>query len=103
MSVSPVPGCVSLVLAARQRAMHELNGRIALGAKEYDRAIEELGKANLEDAYNLYRLALAYAGKGDAAKAKEYCAKAAHFYSLPDANYAFVRLKAGKMLAGMKE
>jgi hypothetical protein len=95
VSVKPTP--------ARQRAMHELNGRIALGAKEYDRAIEELGKANLEDAYNLYRLALAYAGKGDAAKAKEYCAKAAHFYSLPDANYAFVRLKAGKMLAGMKE
>jgi len=95
VSVKPTPG--------RQRVMHELNGRIALGAKEYDRAIEELGKANLEDAYNLYRLALAYAGKGDAAKAKEYCAKAAHFYSLPDANYAFVRLKAGKMLAGMKE
>ena len=75
----------------------------SVGAKEYDRAIEELQKANLEDSYNLYRLALAYSGKGDAAKAKEYCAKAAHFYSLPDANYAFVRLKAGKMLAGMKE
>ena len=87
---------------ARQRAMHGLNGRIALGAKEYDRAIEELGKANMEDAYFLYKLALAYGGKGDAAKAKEYCARAAHFYSLPDANYALIRLKAGKMLAGMK-
>jgi tetratricopeptide (TPR) repeat protein len=94
VSARPTPG--------RQRVMHELNGRIALSAKEYDRAIEELGKANREDAYNLYRLALAYSGKGDAAKAKEHCAKAAHFYALPDANYAFIRLKAGKMLAGMK-
>jgi tetratricopeptide (TPR) repeat protein len=82
--------------------MHGLNGRIALGAKEYDRAIEELGKANMEDAYFLYKLALAYGGKGDAAKSKEYCARAAHFYSVPDANYALIRLKAGKMLAGMK-
>jgi tetratricopeptide (TPR) repeat protein len=87
---------------ARVRGVHELNGRIALGAKEYDRAIEELQKANLEDSYNLYRLALAYSGKGDAAKAKEYCARAAHFYPLPDVNYAFIRLKAEKMLAGMK-
>jgi tetratricopeptide (TPR) repeat protein len=85
----------------REKSVHELYGRLALGAKEYGKAIEELGKANLEDSYNLYRLALAYSGKGDAAKAKEYCAKAAHFYPLPDANYAFIRLKAGKMLAGM--
>ncbi len=88
---------------ARVRGVHELYGRIALGAKEYDKAIEELQKANLEDSYNLYRLALAYSGKGDGAKAKEYCARAAHFYPLPDVSYAFIRLKAGKMLAGMKE
>jgi tetratricopeptide (TPR) repeat protein len=87
---------------ARQRVMHELKGRIALGAKEYDRAIEEFQKANLEDPYNLYRLALAYSGKKDAEKAKQYCEMAAHFYPLPDVNYAFIRLKAEKMLAGMK-
>jgi len=86
---------------AREKSVHELYGRLALGAKEYDRAVEELQKANVEDVYNLYRLALAYSGKGDAAKAKEYCAKAAHFYSLPDMNYAFIRLKAEKMLARM--
>jgi hypothetical protein len=57
--------------------------------------------SNLQDAYNLYRLALAYHGKGDAAKAKDYLARAAHFYALPDMNYAFIRLKAEKMLAGM--
>ena len=87
---------------ARVRGVHELNGRIALYAKEYDKAIGELEKSNLEDPYNLYRLALAYSGKGDAAKAKEYCAKAAHFYPTPDLGYAFIRLKAEKMLSGMK-
>ena len=87
---------------ARIRTVHELNGRIALAAKEYDRAIEELEKANMQDAYNLYRLSLAYQGKGDAGKAREYCAKAAHFYSIPDIGYAAIRLKAEKMLAGMK-
>jgi tetratricopeptide (TPR) repeat protein len=85
----------------RVRGLHELNGRIALGAKEYDKAIGELQMSNLQDAYNLYRLALAYHGKGDAAKAKDYLARAAHFYALPDMNYAFIRLKAEKMLAGM--
>ena len=53
----------------------------------------------MEDPYNLYRLALAYSGKGDAANAKEYSARAAHFYPTPDLGYAFIRLKAGKMLA----
>jgi tetratricopeptide (TPR) repeat protein len=88
--------------SSAQRAMHDLNGRIALNAKEYDRAIEEFQKANMQDPYNLYRLALACSGKGDMAKAKEYCASAAHFYPVPDAGYAFIRLKAEKMLAGMK-
>jgi tetratricopeptide (TPR) repeat protein len=86
---------------ARVRGVNELNGRIALYAKEYDKAILELEKSNMEDPYNLYRLALAYSGKGDAAKAKEYCARAAHFYPTPDLGYAFIRLKAGKMLAAM--
>jgi len=87
---------------ARVRGVHELNGRIALAAKEYDRAIEELQKANLQDAYNLYRLSLAYQGKGDPGKAREYCMRAAHYYSIPDMGYAAIRLKAEKMLAGMK-
>lgn len=93
MTAKPTP--------VRQRAVHGLYGRIALDAKEYDKAIEEFQKSNMEDPYNLYRLALAYRGKGDAAKAKEYCAKAAHFYPVPDVGYAFIRLKAGKMLARM--
>jgi len=87
---------------ARVRGVHELYGRIALGTKEYDRAIGELQKANMLDAHNLYRLALAYQGKGDTGKAREYCERAAHFYSVPDMGYAAIRLKAEKMLAGMK-
>jgi tetratricopeptide (TPR) repeat protein len=87
--------------AWRLRSLHQLYGRIALEAKEYEKAIEELQKSNLENAYNLYRIALAYRGKGDTAKAKEYCARAAHFYSLPDLGYSLIRLKAEKLLSMM--
>jgi hypothetical protein len=41
----------------------------------------------------------AYQAKGDKEKAKEFCAKAAGFNSLPQLNYAFVRAKA-KAAAG---
>ncbi|MBZ5680599.1 MAG: tetratricopeptide repeat protein [Acidobacteriia bacterium] len=80
---------------------HELAGRIALGEKDYDKAIAELGQANLQNPRNLYRLSQAYQGKGDSAKAQEFCTKAADFNSLPTLNYAFVRAKAQKQ-AGKK-
>jgi hypothetical protein len=48
------------------------------------------------------RLALTCQAGGDRAKAREYCAAAAHFYPPPALNYAFIRAKAGKMPAGMK-
>ena len=47
----------------------------------------------------LYRTALAYQGKGDTAKAKEFAAKAANANILPLLTYAFVRSKAGKLQA----
>lgn len=78
---------------------HELAGRIALAARQYDRAIAELLQANLQDPYNLYRLALAYQGKGDAATARDYAAQAAHWNGLPALNYAFVRTKAARLAA----
>ena len=81
---------------------HELEGRIALAEKDYDKAIAELEQANQQDPRNLYRLSQAYQGKGDSAKAKELCTKAAEFNSLPQLNYAFIRLKAQKMAAGKK-
>jgi tetratricopeptide (TPR) repeat protein len=82
---------------AQVRLAHELAGRIALAQSDYDAAIAELTQANQQDPYNLYRLALAYKGKGDAAKAKELAAKAADFNSLPLLNYALVRAKAKQL------
>jgi len=56
----------------------------------------------LQDARNLYWLGLAYQGKGDAAKAQEFFAKAAGFNSLPSIHYAFIRAKARKMVQDSK-
>ena len=89
----------NLFLAA---GMHELWGRIALAEKNYDSAIAELDQANQQDPANLLRLGQAYGAKGDAAKAKEYFARAAAFNSLPQLNYAFIRTKAQKMADGKK-
>jgi len=81
---------------------HELAGIIALEEKHYDEAIAELQQANQQNPYVLYRLGLAYQGKGDSQKARESYTKAARFNSLPQLNYAFVRTRAEKMAAGVK-
>lgn len=83
----------------QMRLAHQLSGSISMAEKNLDAAISELMQANLQNPYDLYRLALAYHEKGDHAKAKEYSQKAAHFYGLPALNYAFVRTKAEKLLA----
>jgi tetratricopeptide (TPR) repeat protein len=83
------------------RLAHELAGMIGLKNKEYDTAIDELGQASQQNPYNLYRMALAYQGKGDDEKAKEYCRKAAEFNALNNMNYAFIRSAAGQLLASM--
>lgn len=79
---------------AQARNAHELAGIVALAEKNYDGAIAELQQANQQNPYNLYRLCQAYQGKGDAAKAREYCGKAADTNSLPQMNLACVRAKA---------
>jgi len=73
---------------------------IALEEKDYDKAIAELQQANQQNPYALYRQCLAYKGKGDSAKAAEFCRKAAEFNSLPQMNLAFIRAKATKMSKG---
>ena len=88
--------------SAQLKQVHELAGRIALAEKDYDTAIAELQQANQQDPRNLFFLAVAYEGKGDTAKAKELCIKAANFNSLPQLNYAFIRVKAQKMAHGQK-
>jgi tetratricopeptide (TPR) repeat protein len=81
------------------RLGHEVAGMIALEEKKYDGALKHLERANKQDPYNLYRIGLAYEGKGDAAKAKEMFRKAADFNQLPTLNSAFVRAKARKLRA----
>ena len=81
---------------------HELAGRLELAEKDNDNAIAELLQANLQDPRNLYRLSLAYQGKGDTAKAQEFLIEAAQFNSLPALPYAFIRTKVQK-LAGEKK
>ena len=79
---------------ATVRNAHEIDGTIALAERDYDRAIAELLQADQQNPQDLYRLCQAYAGKGDTAKAGEFCRKAADFNSIPDVNYALVRTKA---------
>ena len=80
----------------QKKLAHELVGQIALADKNYDTAIAELEQANQQDPYNIYRLSLAYAGKGNTVKAKELAARAAADNSLVNLNHAFVRLSMHK-------
>jgi tetratricopeptide (TPR) repeat protein len=84
---------------AQIKLSHQLTGTIALAEKDYDKAIAELQKSSDQDPQNLYRQCLAFRGKGDNTRAREFCAKAANFNSLPFLNYAFIRTKAKKMAA----
>jgi tetratricopeptide (TPR) repeat protein len=84
---------------AETRQAHELTGAIALQEKKFDQAIAELNQGNQQDPYTLYRLGLAYQGKGDEARAAEFFQRAANQNTLPTLNYAFVRMKAKKMKA----
>jgi tetratricopeptide (TPR) repeat protein len=81
----------------RVRQAHELAGSIALEEKQYDEAIAHLGQANQQNPQVIYWTAVAYKGKGDAARAKELGAKAAKANVLPNINYAFVRGEAAKL------
>lgn len=83
------------------RISHQLAAMIALEEKNYDKAIEEFKQANQQNPYNLYRLALAYKGKGDKQQAKAFCKKAAKFNALNSLNQAFIRSKAEQMLVAM--
>ena len=89
-------------MSVQLKQAHELAGRIALAEKNYAIAIAELQQANEQNPRNLYRLAQAYQAKGDSTKAREYYAQAAGFNSLPQLNYAFIRLKSQKLAAGKK-
>src|SRR5262245_8890216 len=78
---------------------HELAGIIALKEKNWDAALAEFEQASQQNAYNHYRMCLAYQGKGDAAHAAEHCGVAAHFNPLPELNFSFIHAKAAKVAA----
>ena len=83
------------------RLANELDGTIALEARDYQHAVDHLLQANQQNPYNLYRLAVAYQALGKAADARTFSSRAARFNVLPLPNYAFVRMKAQRMMDTM--
>jgi tetratricopeptide (TPR) repeat protein len=84
---------------SRVRQAHQLAGMIALKEEKFDQAIAELRQANQQDPYVLYKIAVAFQGKGDTAKANQMFKQAAESYTLPTLNYAFIRAKAKEQAA----
>jgi tetratricopeptide (TPR) repeat protein len=80
---------------------HNLNGLIALKEKNYQLAISEFEKSNMQNPQTYYYLAVAYSQAGDNAEAKAFADKCVNFNSLININQAFVRNQANKMLASM--
>ena len=85
----------------QMRLAHELNGLIALEQKDYAGAIAELKQANQQDPRVLYNIALASQASGKTDDARSYAKWAAQFNGLPFLNYAYVRVKAEKLLAAL--
>jgi len=75
----------------QKRLAHEIGGQIALAEKHFAQAAVELRQANLIDPYNVYRLSLAEAGRGEVAEAKRLSESALHDNGLTSLNHAFVR------------
>ena len=84
------------------RRAHELDGMIALKQAQYDKAVTELEKANMQNPYNIYRMAQAFEGLGKAEKSLRLYKEAANFNSLNDINLAFIRERAGQTVAGIE-
>ena len=80
---------------------HEVAGMIAMREKDYDQAIDSFHRANLQNPYNLYRLAEAYQAAGQESAAEDYYDQAARHNTLNSMQYAFVRHKAAEKLAAM--
>jgi tetratricopeptide (TPR) repeat protein len=83
------------------RLSHELAGMIAFHEKDLGKSVDELNQANQQDPNVLYHIALAYQGSGKTDDAKKYATMAAKDNVLPFMNYAYVRMKAEKLLAAL--
>ncbi len=77
-------------------------GRIAMEEKDYTKALEHFQKANLQNPYHLYRMAVCYQALGDTKNAIAYCEKVVSFNALNSLNYVFCRNQAKEMLANLK-
>jgi tetratricopeptide (TPR) repeat protein len=80
---------------------NEVIGMISMQEKDYDQAIDSFLRANLQNPYNLYRLAEAYQAAGQQAAAEDYFSETADHNTLNSMQYAFVRHKAAEKLAAM--
>ncbi|HEY4307547.1 MAG TPA: tetratricopeptide repeat protein [Gemmatimonadaceae bacterium] len=80
---------------ARIRQAHELNGLVALEAKDFDVSLTELAKADQENPAVWYAMSRAEGGKGNASKAAEYATRARSMNILPTFPYAFTRAAIG--------
>lgn len=80
---------------------HELAGNIGMAEKRYPDAVAEYQQANLQNPYNLYRLAIAYQAMGDNTSARDFCQQAAEHNTLNNPQYAFIRHKAKSLLTAM--
>jgi tetratricopeptide (TPR) repeat protein len=82
----------------QKRICNGTKARIAMAEKDYDAALKFFTEANLQNPYNLYRMAVCYDIKKDKINAKIYCDKTVNSNALNSINYAFCRTKAEEML-----
>jgi tetratricopeptide (TPR) repeat protein len=80
---------------------HEVAGLIALEEKNYQEAITHFEESNLQNPYNLYRMAQAYQKSGDNEMAVDFLERAANDNTLNSMQYAFIRHKAQEMMQEM--
>ncbi|NHZ85870.1 MAG: tetratricopeptide repeat protein [Planctomycetia bacterium] len=76
------------------RNAHELSGYINLLEENYPLAIKEFEQANQQNPIILYLVGTAYEELGDIDKAQQIYKSVAHFNSINDMNFAFIRRTA---------
>ncbi|MCJ7802320.1 MAG: tetratricopeptide repeat protein, partial [Candidatus Marinimicrobia bacterium] len=76
------------------RNVHELAGHINLLEENYINAIREYKQANQQNPIILYLIGTAYEELGDVDKTREIYESVAHFNSLNDMNFAYIRKTA---------
>ena len=81
---------------------HSLLGLIALKENDYNRAIAEFKQSNLEDAFNRYRLGIAYEKSGDKEAAIKELESVITDNGLASINYVMIRNRAEQKLTRLK-